>query len=167
MNATTPFPSIKTAKDYLAEKIVAEAKRQGAPLSDVERKMLYFSEEDQLCASMRAVSNAFDRDYNQDEFEQKIAGLVRALKASQSPEEQEKWDEAVLKLCDGDHYLLVLIDGASRQTGRWKLGRFDSWLPTFDRPVHRNPGDLLKLTLMTLAFIILIFLVVIAKDHFE
>ncbi|HEY2906260.1 MAG TPA: hypothetical protein VGJ29_10210 [Vicinamibacterales bacterium] len=40
------FPNARAAKEFVVEQIVAEAKRQGVLLSDVERKMLYFSETD-------------------------------------------------------------------------------------------------------------------------
>ncbi len=38
------FSSSPAALEFLISRIVAEAKRENAPLSDVERDMLYFSE---------------------------------------------------------------------------------------------------------------------------
>lgn len=73
------FSTIKEAKDYLAGKIAAEAEREGAPLSEIERKMLYFSETDWTLPDMSSVSADFDREYDQDEYEQKIAGLARKV----------------------------------------------------------------------------------------
>ena len=37
------FRTIREAKDYLAERIAEEADCNGTPLTDVERKMLYFT----------------------------------------------------------------------------------------------------------------------------
>ena len=120
----TKFNSIRAAKDYLAGQIVDEAKRQGVPLSEVERKMLYFTEDGGLSPAMAAVSEEFDRDYDQDEFEEKIGGLVQRLLARPvATAEQEAWDDAAIKLCDGDNYLTVLINGGRALTpweSRWK-----------------------------------------------
>jgi hypothetical protein len=41
-----PFSTQREAKQFLANKIVAEAEREGAPLSDVERRMLLFCEQE-------------------------------------------------------------------------------------------------------------------------
>jgi hypothetical protein len=106
------FRTIREAKDYLAGRIADEAKREGTPLTEVERKMLYFTETGWTLPDMKEVSAEFDRDYNQEEYERKIAGLVGRIQASdeaQSELEQGTWDRAVEKLSEGDHYLIVLI----------------------------------------------------------
>lgn len=38
------FHNAREAKEFLISKIVAEAQLEGIPLSEIERKMLYFSE---------------------------------------------------------------------------------------------------------------------------
>ncbi|HEX3353709.1 MAG TPA: hypothetical protein VHS34_12870 [Terriglobales bacterium] len=38
------FLGCREAKEFLISEIVAEAQRENAPLSEVERKMLYFTE---------------------------------------------------------------------------------------------------------------------------
>jgi hypothetical protein len=113
------FRTIREAKDYLAGKIVEEAEHDGISLTEVERKMLYFTETGWTLPDMKQVSSEFDSDYDQDEYEQKIGGLASKiqsrLRAQGSPEE-EIWDRAVVKLSHGDHYLLVLIDAANPAT---------------------------------------------------
>ncbi len=107
------FRTIRAAKDYLARRIAEEAEGSGSPLTEVERKMLYFSEEGSTFPDVSAVSAQFDRDYNQDEYEKRIASLVRKIEARDATQdhlEQEAWDEAVEKLRDGDHYLSVLVN---------------------------------------------------------
>jgi hypothetical protein len=42
MNRTAQ--AVKNAKEFLVQKIVEQASREGVPLSEVERGMLYFSE---------------------------------------------------------------------------------------------------------------------------
>ncbi len=114
----TRFGTIHEAKDYLAGRIVSEAEREGTPLSEVERKMLYFTESGWTLPDMKKVSAEFDRDYDQDVYERKIAGLVSKIQTrdnAQSKMEQETWDSAVKKLSEGDHYLLVLIDAGEPQ----------------------------------------------------
>ncbi|HXR40414.1 MAG TPA: hypothetical protein VN776_15035 [Terracidiphilus sp.] len=151
------FKTIREAKDYLAGKITEEAEREGMPLTEIERKMLYFTETGWTLPDMKEVSAEFDRDYDQDEYERKIGGLVRGIEArddTRSEREKEAWDEAVLKLCDEDHYLLVLIDAAHSQecgrSSRW--GRLGPWLPTLAGREPREPGDLKRLIFVALAF---------------
>jgi cell division protein FtsI/penicillin-binding protein 2 len=147
------FRSVREAKDFLADKIAAEAVQEGTPLTEVERKMLYFSETGWTLPDMAEASADFDRDYNQDEYEQKIAGIVRGIQAGdegRSEEEKEAWYQAVLKLCDGDHYLLVLIDATSPARGRVPSS-WERWLPTFDRPAKRDPNDLVRLIVSAFA----------------
>ena len=153
----TEFGTIKDAKDFLAERIAAEAKRAGEPLSEVERKMLYFSETDWTLPDMRAVSAEFDRDCDEDEYEQKIAGLVRTIESrnhAHNPAEEEAWDDAVVKLNEGDHYLSVLITLA-REAATAGHG----FIPTLGAPTLRPAHDRLRLWLTAFAVAIVIFTV--------
>jgi hypothetical protein len=67
------FPSARDAKEFLVSRIVAESQREGVSLSEVERKMLYFSESAWTLPDIAEVNDAFDREYNQAEYEQKLA----------------------------------------------------------------------------------------------
>ena len=110
------FSSAQDAKDFLAGRIASEAERQGNPLSEVERKMLYFSESGWTLPDMAEVSAEFDRDCNEDEYEKKIGSLVSAIHSRKDPgsaRDRELWDRAVEKLAEDDHYLLVLVGGAA------------------------------------------------------
>jgi len=160
------FRSIRAAKDYLAGQIVDEAKRQSVALTEVERKMLYFSETGSTLPDMMAVGEEFDRDYDQDEYESKIGGLVQGIEArdeTRSEEEKEAWYDAVLKLCDGDHYLLTLIDvGDSSRNGfssRWpKLSR---WLPSWNGGTKRDGKDTMRMVVVALVVGVLFWSVVL------
>src|SRR5437762_3834413 len=71
----------REAKEFLISKIVAEAQRENAPLSETERKMLYFTESGWTLPDITQVNEQFDREYNQDEYEKKIARIIgRAYK---------------------------------------------------------------------------------------
>ena len=153
------FTTIKEAKDFLAERIATEAENEGVELSEVERKMLYFSETDWTLPDIRKVNAAFDRDYDENEYEQKIAGLVRKIEArnhSENPNEQEAWDEALLKLCEGDHYLTVLTTMV-REVPTVRHG----FIPTLDAPIVRPPQDRLKIWATAFAVLICIFTVIV------
>ncbi len=144
------MPAFKTereAKEYLVGRIVAQARREGVSLTEVERKMLYFAEAGWTLPNMSDVNEEFERDYDNHEFEQKIAGLVRRIEEANKASgwlEQEAWDDAVIKLSEGDHYLLVLLDPSFSTSGK----------------TVRPPHDILKLWLT--AFGIVFGLLVLA-----
>ena len=153
------FRTIKEAKDFLAERIASEAEHEGVPLSEVERKMLYFSETDWTLPDIRTVSAEFEQDYDENKYEQKIAGLVRKIEArnhAEKPGEGEAWDEALLKLSEGDHYLTVL----TTMVGEVPTVRH-GFIPTLDAPAVRPPHDGLKLWVTAFAVVIGVFAVII------
>ena len=118
------FTSSREAKEFLVGSIVAEAQREGVPLSEVERKMLYFSETAWTLPDITQVNEAFDREYDQDEYEQKIASLSRNFCADarkNNSNDLDAWNEAVQRLSSEDHYILVLIDAEGQPTTTVRL----------------------------------------------
>jgi hypothetical protein len=106
------FHSGREAKEYLISRIVAEAQSENVPLSEVERKMLYFSESGWTLPDMMAVSEDFDRDYDQHEYEKKIAGFISKADKhvrKESREEYDAWWSAIRFLKGEDHYILVMF----------------------------------------------------------
>ncbi|MGC1872817.1 MAG: hypothetical protein WA700_17795 [Acidobacteriaceae bacterium] len=124
------FSTARDAKEYLAHRILAQAKQDGIPLSDVERDMLYFSETGWTLPNMMAVSQDFDENYDQDEYESKIDQIVQRIRAQDDGNLDDSWDQAVRRLLDEDHYLSVLINGASRSSSK---------------PAKRPHGDIARL----------------------
>jgi hypothetical protein len=59
------FSNDREALDFIASQIADQAQRDGVPLSEVERKMLYFSETASTLPDILEVSDEFDRDYDQ------------------------------------------------------------------------------------------------------
>jgi hypothetical protein len=109
------FATGRDAKEFLISRIVKQAQRQNVVLSEVERKMLYFSETAWTLTDIAEVNEAFDCEYDQREYEQKIANLIRKLCANARADNKEEfvtWREAVRTLRREDHYLLVMIDAA-------------------------------------------------------
>jgi hypothetical protein len=167
----TTFRTVRAAKDYLASQIIGEAEREGIQLSEIEWKMLYFSETDWTLPDMQEVSAEFDRDYDQDEYEQKIGGLIRGFKAGDEARRQqeiEDWDIAVEMISGEDHYLLVLIDAASVGGAvRAQLGRLEPWLPVLDGPSERPSGDLKRLILVSLGLTIALLAAMLITAFFR
>jgi hypothetical protein len=109
------FASGREAKEYLVGRTVEEARREGVPLSEIETKMMYFSETASTLPDIWEVNEEFDRDYDQVEYEGKIAGLIRGLSDNareRDTTELANWNEAIRTLRNEDHYLLVMIDVA-------------------------------------------------------
>jgi hypothetical protein len=106
------FHSGREAKEFLISEIVAEAQHQNVTLSEVERKMLYFTETGWTLPDILKVSEDFDREYEQDEYEQKIAKLIkeadRRIRRS-AGDDYKKWWAAIHFLQREDHYLVVII----------------------------------------------------------
>jgi hypothetical protein len=106
------FHSGREAKEFLISELVSEAQRENAPLSEVERKMLYFTESGWTLPDIMEVSEDFDREYDQAKYEQKIARLVaktdRRIRKS-SGDDYDRWRAAIRFLQREDHYISVMI----------------------------------------------------------
>jgi len=104
----------KAAKDFLVQQTAEQAARDNLPLSDIEKKMMYFTESDAAsCENPVERKNEFDAQYDTAEYEAKISRLLHhaynRLKV-EDPEGKRNWDEAISALRKGDHYFLVLWD---------------------------------------------------------
>ncbi len=164
----SPIRTERDAKEFLAAQIVAEAERSGVPLSEVERKTLYFSETGWNLPDRDEVNAEFERDYDQDAYEEKISGLVRSIYArdDRTDREIEAWSQSFERLGDEDHYVLVLISGAdSLRTGpRSPVSR---WLPKRDGSGKREPGDLKRLIILGLGFGAVLLIAMIVASIFR
>jgi hypothetical protein len=81
------FADSREAKEFLVERILSQAERDGASLSEIERKMLYFSETAWTLPDIMEVNEEFDRRYDQDGYERKIAQLVRSIRSKTTRDE--------------------------------------------------------------------------------
>jgi hypothetical protein len=144
------FSSAQEAKDFMVSNIVAEAQRENVPLSEIERKMLCFSETAWTLPDIMQVSDEFDREYDQADYEKKIAHLIRnaANRArKENPEEFATWLSAIRQLQKEDHYITVMVDMAGVSTGRgsgkWKITALAiaaGWLVIASGPIMRQFG---------------------------
>jgi hypothetical protein len=106
------FHSGREAKEFLVSELVTEAQRDKVPLTEVERKMLYFTESGWTLPDIMKVCEDFDREYDQAKYEKKIAKLVtkadRRIRKS-SRDEYGRWRDAIRFLQREDHYISVMI----------------------------------------------------------
>ncbi|MGC1177292.1 MAG: hypothetical protein WA843_04440 [Candidatus Saccharimonadales bacterium] len=127
------FSTGREAKEYLIDRIVTQARHDDVPLTDVERTMLYFSETAWSLPDIMDVNAEFEKSYDDDEYEKKIAGLVGRIREGGG--EEDVWEAAVKRLRDEDHYLLIMIDGHLRHSSA------------------RPHGDILRLILTAFAIV--------------
>lgn len=101
------------AKDFLIQQTAEQAALENVSLSDLERRMMYFTETDECPEDPIALNEAFEAKYNMEEYEAKVSSLLhhayRRLR-KQSDQKLRMWDSAIKRLKQGDHYLLVMWD---------------------------------------------------------
>ena len=114
------FSTAREAQEFLVARIVAEAQRENVALSEVERKMLYFTESGWTLPDIMDINAEFDRQYDQDAYEKKIAHLIRKETRrlrKENPAEYAMWATAARRLKKEDHYISVMIDEAGVPSG--------------------------------------------------
>ena len=100
------------AKQFLIARVTKEAEMENVALSEVERKMLYFTEVQPSLPDIYAVNAEFERTCDSDKYETKITGLLRKARdrdAEQSLAQEQQWEDAIHALKDEDHYILVMV----------------------------------------------------------
>ena len=65
------------AKQFLIARVIEEAELQQGLLSDVEKKMLYFTEVHPSLPDIYEINAEFERNYDAAEYEDKVAALLR------------------------------------------------------------------------------------------
>lgn len=102
----------REAKELLIATITQQAQREGTPLSEIETKMLYYSEVDWMPYDPAEVNADFEAQYDTGEYETKISSLIRSFcvwAKEHAPELLASWKSAAKALHKEDHYILVLI----------------------------------------------------------
>ena len=98
--------------------------------------MLYFSETEWSLPGILQINAEFERDYDTNEYERKIAGLIRRIESRDAADEEERriWDQAVAKLNEGDNYLSIMLDPSfspKEEDVRPPHDRLKLWLTAF------------------------------------
>jgi hypothetical protein len=118
---------VREAKDLLVQQAAEQAAIENVPLSDLEKRMMYFTESADAVEDPIKLNEEFDAEYDNAEYEAKISKLLHHAHdriKKKNPETAGEWDAAMQQLRKGDHYILALWD-----------------LPSSERP----PYDSLKL----------------------
>lgn len=102
------------ALEFIALRVEHQSILKGAPLSDIEKKMLRWSEIEPGAVNDPAVSEQFESDYDSCEYEAKITSLLSAAYRSDegNPKNRQQWREAREALDSHDFYLLVMLENA-------------------------------------------------------
>ena len=127
----------REAKDFLVQQTAEQAALEHVPFSNLERRMMSFTESGDCPEDPLTLNDAFEAEHDSDEYEVKIGKLMRhaywRLK-KENPGMARDWKQAIRQLSEEDHYILVL----------WEEGA-----------VERPPYDGLKLLGTALLVILL------------
>ena len=139
------------AKQFLVQQTAEQAALENVPLSDLEKRMMYFTEVEECPEDPIALNEEFEAEYDTEKYEAKISKLMRHARQrikKGNPEATSQWKEAIRELSKGDHYILILCGEG-----------LDSVQVD---PTERPPHDFLKLLgtaiLVVAAFVGLAFL---------
>jgi hypothetical protein len=105
------FHSVQATKEFIAAEITAQAQRNGTPLSEIERKMLLYSEAGWAPPDIMDVGDDFDREYDHSEYEKKVSRIIKRLDKrlrKESPAEYQDWRSALEYLKHCDRYVNVM-----------------------------------------------------------
>jgi hypothetical protein len=103
------------AKQFLISKIVEEATLENVPLSEIETKMLHFSEAHPSLPDLYEANAEFERNYDSGEYEAKVAALLKSARdrdQKSSPVQGQEWKDTINALQKEDHYILVMVHQA-------------------------------------------------------
>jgi len=107
---------VRDAKDFLVQETAKQVGIEGAPVSELEKRMMYFTENEEMPEDPLALNDEFEAKYNTDEYEAKISGLLHRAYGrikKENPEAARQWKEAIREMSKGDHYLPVLWGAVS------------------------------------------------------
>src|SRR5215472_10863879 len=99
------------AKDFLVQQTAEQAALEHVSFSDLEKRMMYFTEADECPEDPIALNDAFEAEYDTSEYEAKISKLMHHAHSrikKENPEAARQWKEAIRELSKGDHYILIL-----------------------------------------------------------
>ena len=97
---------------FLVAKLEEQARLDGVLMSDVERRMLRWSEVEPDGVHDLALNEQFASDCDTDEYEAKIALLLSRARDrdSRDPIQKSRWRDAKAALKGHDYYLMVMLD---------------------------------------------------------
>lgn len=117
---------VREAKDFLVKQTADQADLDGVSLSDLEKRMMCFTEGRDATEDPSALNDEFESRYDTAKFERKISRLMRRAYSRLKREDTQKallWNQAIRSLRRGDHYILVLCGQSLSHGSRsyWRL----------------------------------------------
>jgi|SRR6267378_1737922 len=103
------------AKQFIIARLIAEAEVEQVNLSEVEKKMLQFTEAERATQDMAEAVAEFERSCDCDEYQSKVISLLKSARARdlvQSHQRKHVWSDSISAIKQEDHYILVIIDCA-------------------------------------------------------
>lgn len=111
--ATIARMRVSEARDFLVQQATEQAELDGVSLSDLEKRMMHFTESADASEDPIELNDEFELKYDTAKYEAKVFGLLKRAHArlkKENPEAIRQWDECVRVLRKGDHYILVLLN---------------------------------------------------------
>jgi hypothetical protein len=105
--------NVREAKDFLVAQTAEQAALEGVPLSELEKRMMYFTETGECPEDPLALNGEFEKEYENDEYETKVKKLLANAHHRLTEERSSavaQWDESLKALDQTDDYILILCD---------------------------------------------------------
>jgi hypothetical protein len=99
------------AKQFLVSRIVDQALLEGVEFSELERKMLFYSETHPSLPDMDTVLIEFNQTYNMFPYEGLVSSLIGNVyrRDRKDPALVQQWKDARSTLRREDHYINVML----------------------------------------------------------
>ena len=99
------------AKEFLASRIVDQSRLENVEFSEIERKMLFYSEAHPSLADMDKVLEEFGQNYNRTPYEEVVSSLIcnAYRRDRKDPTLSQRWKNARKSLRWEDHYINVMM----------------------------------------------------------
>jgi hypothetical protein len=114
------------AKQFLIARVIEEAELQQVLLSDLEKKMLYFTEVHPSLPDIYEINAEFERNYDAAEYADKVAALLRNARdrdSGPSPVREQEWKDALARRAEAGGSLHLGHGSTSfwgRFSGKWR-----------------------------------------------
>ena len=103
---------MKSSRQFVIDRILDQAKLDGVQLTDIEIRMLGFTEATASATDLEA-AKVFGRDFDDEEYEAKIASLIRrAYERDKQNGNLGTWNRALAQIAGRDLYLHVMLERA-------------------------------------------------------
>jgi len=108
------------AKEFIASRIVDQAMLESVEFSEIERKMLYYSETQTTLPDMDQVLIDFNETYNMIPYERTVSSLIcnSYRRDRNEPALAQKWEDARKTLRGEDHYIKVMLKSGLASANR-------------------------------------------------